>query len=104
MSKTEYGYIEGNLEITSIEEDNRKIIMIHGDPEGLFSFGEILIRLSKQDQNKFSGLPIGAREHIHMLPNNQLSKTSKETIIGRLDAKGTGKFPSSYKKKHKQNK
>jgi len=101
MSKTDYGYIEGNLEITTIEEDNKTKIIIHGDPEGLFSLGEILIRLSKQDQNEFPGLPIGAREHIHMIPNNHLSKTSKETIIGRLDAKGTGKFPTAYKKKIK---
>ncbi len=99
MNKTNYGSIEGNLEIKFIEENNKKMIMIYGDPIGLSSFGNLLIRLSQQNQNEFIGMPTGEREHIHIYPNFQLSKSSSETIIGRLDAKGTGKFPPNFKKK-----
>jgi hypothetical protein len=37
-------------------------------------------------------LPVGAREHPHLRPNIELSKSSNNVIIGRLDAKGTGEF------------
>ncbi|HWB92696.1 MAG TPA: hypothetical protein VG605_12620 [Puia sp.] len=71
-------------------------ILIHGDPEGLRSLAKILINLADANQNDIADLPIGAREHIHLQPNYDLSNSSEEVIIGRLDAKGTGAFYPRY--------
>ena len=78
-------------EITKWQE-----IIIHGDPEGLRSFAKLLMRLADLNQDDITGLPIGAREHIHLRPNLELSKSSIELIVGRLDAKGTGAFYDRY--------
>lgn len=74
-------------------------ILIHGDPEGLKSFANLLIKLADTNQDDIDGLPIGAREHIHLSPKVDLSNSSEEVIVGRLDAKGTGSFYDSYIKK-----
>ena len=73
-----------------------KEILIHGDPEGLISFAKLLIRLAELRQDNKADLPLGAREHIHLRPNIDLSKSSIEVIVGRLDAKGSGGFYNSY--------
>jgi hypothetical protein len=71
-------------------------ILIHGDPEGLRSLATILLELADTDQNEIIDLPIGAREHIHLRPKYDLSNSSEELIVGRLDAKGTGTFYDRY--------
>ena len=71
-------------------------ILIHGDPEGLRSLATILLKLADTDQNDVLDLPIGAREHIHLRPKFDLSNSSDELIVGRLDAKGTGAFYDRY--------
>ena len=69
-------------------------VFIHGNPEGLKSFAKLLLELAelKQEDVEDKYLPIGAREHFHLRPGIELSKSSIEVIVGRLDAKGTGKF------------
>lgn len=71
-------------------------ILIHGDPEGLKSLAKLLIRIADLNQNDITDLPIGAREHIHLRPGIDMSKSSVEVIVGRLDAKGTGAFYDRY--------
>jgi hypothetical protein len=82
---------ENNGEITTWQK-----ILIHGDPEGLRSLATLLLKLADTDQNDSADLPIGAREHIHLLPIYNLSSSSEEVIVGRLDAKGTGEFYARY--------
>lgn len=101
--------INGHLEIKIIENEDEfegKVekwneILIHGDPEGLKSFAKQLIYLSElnQDQVDDKYLPNGSREHLHLQPNIELSKSSTATIIGRLDSKGKKEFFSSYEPK-----
>jgi uncharacterized protein YdeI (YjbR/CyaY-like superfamily) len=67
-------------------------VMIHGDPEGLRSLAKLLMKMADLDQEKRTDLPTGAREHYHLRPGWELSKSSVDTIVGRLDAKGTGRF------------
>jgi hypothetical protein len=74
-------------------------VLIHGDPEGLRSFGKLLIKLANLDQENRPDLPIGAKEHYHLQPNLELSKNSVTAIVGRLDAKGTGCFYDGYRAK-----
>ena len=74
-------------------------ILIHGDPEGLKSFANLLLNIADRDQEKNAKLPIGAREHEHLRPNIDLSKSSLEVIVGRLDAKGNGVFYDRYEPK-----
>ena len=96
--------ITGHLEIRVIEKEdefegertNWKEVLIHGDPKGLKSFANLLLKIADLNQEESGNLPIGAREHHHLRPNIELSKKSDETIVGRLDAKGTGAFPSYY--------
>src|SRR4051812_6163439 len=70
-------------------------VLIHGDPEGLRSLATLLIKIADTDQDK-SPMPAGAREHIHLRPDRDLSKSSEQVIIGRLDAKGSGDFYKRY--------
>ena len=98
--------ISGHLDIFVTENkdelDGEKIkwkeILIHGDPEGLKSFARLLIKLADTNQDDIDGLPVGAREHVHLRPKFDLSDSSEEVIVGRLDAKGTGLPYDRYKK------
>lgn len=98
--KTPKSEISGNLDIFISENENEfegeivkwKEILIHGDSEGLKSLAKLLINLAELNQDEKTDLPIGAREHIHLQPNFDLSKSSVEVIVGRLDAKGTNEF------------
>jgi hypothetical protein len=74
-------------------------ILIHGDPEGLRSFAKLLINLADRNQEKNTELPIGARDHIHLRSNRELSKSSLDVIVGRLDSKGNGDFYDRFKPK-----
>jgi len=96
--------IKGHLDIKIIEEsdefegelENWKEILIHGDPDGLRSLADILIKIADLNQDEKSDLPIGAREHIHLRPELDLSKNSNQVIVGRIDAKGTGLFYADF--------
>jgi hypothetical protein len=78
-------------EITKWQE-----ILIHGDPDGLRSFAKLLIKLADSNQDDIKDLPIGASDHIHLRPNIDLSKSSVDVIVGRIDAKGSGDFYDRY--------
>ncbi len=96
--------ITGNLDIFVIENEDEldgdkmqwKQVLIHGDPEGLRSFAQLLIKLADLKQDDVDKLPVGAREHIHLQPKFDLSNSSEMVIVGRLDAKGTGAFYDRY--------
>ncbi|MBW6480412.1 MAG: hypothetical protein K0B37_13375 [Bacteroidales bacterium] len=104
--------IDGHLDIIVIENEDEfdgniekwNEILIHGDSQGLKSFANQLIYLAELDQEKVEDkyLPNGAREHLHLRPNFELSKSSTETIIGRLDSKGKKEFPINYITKDKR--
>jgi hypothetical protein len=96
--QTKGNEIQGDLDIFishNEEENDGEIkkwddILIHGNPEGLKSLAKLLIEIAelKQEQVEDKFLPIGAREHYHLRPGIELSKSSNEVIVGRLDAKG----------------
>lgn len=98
--------IEGELDIfVSHNEDDEdgeitkwNEILLHGNPEGLRSLAKLLIEIADLNQEEVENkyLPIGAREHFHLTPNIELSKSSDRVIVGRLDAKGTGSFYDRY--------
>ena len=101
--------ITGNLDIFIVQNEDRydgeiirsQDILIHGDPEGLKSLATLLIKIADTNQNDIASLPVGAREHIHLRPKYDISKSSEQVIIGRLDAKGTGVFYDRYIPKNK---
>jgi hypothetical protein len=78
------------------EKETWKEIQIHGDPEGLKSLARLLMKLADTDLDKIDRLPIGAREHTSLRPKFDLSNSSEVVIVGRLDAKGTGRFYDRY--------
>jgi hypothetical protein len=94
--------IKGDLDIFVFhneDEENGVItkwdeVLIHGNPEGLKSLAKLILEIAELNQEKVKDkyLPIGAREHYHLTPNIELSKSSNSVIIGRLDAKGTGAY------------
>jgi len=96
--------ITGQLDIFVANEEDEwegeiekwQDVIIHGDPEGLKSLARLLTRIADLNQEEIADLPIGAREHVHLRPKLELSKSSVEVIIGRLDAKGTGAYYDSY--------
>lgn len=71
-------------------------VLIHGYPEGLRSFAKLLMKIAGLNQEDQTDFPIGAREHYHLQPNLELGKSSVEAILGRLNAKGTGRFYDGY--------
>jgi hypothetical protein len=77
-------------------------ILIHGDPEGLKSLARLLTRIADLNQDDNADLPNGAREHVHLRPNIDISKSSVQVIVGRIDAKGTGEFYNRYIPKSKK--
>lgn len=101
------GEIEGDLDIfvskINENENDGDIIYIHGNPEGLKSFAKLLLEIAElnQDEVEDKYLPQGGREHYHLRPKFELSISSTEVIVGRLDAKGTGKFYDRYFPKDK---
>lgn len=104
--QTKGNEIQGELDIfISHNEDEfegettcRDEVLIHGNPEGLKSLAKLLLELAelKQEDVEDEYLPIGAREHYHLRPGIELSKSSIEVIVGRLDAKGTGNFYNRF--------
>lgn len=96
--------ITGNLDIFIVENEESfdgettkwQDVLIHGDPEGLRSLAAVLIKLANTNQADIAGLPDGAREHVHLIPKLDLSNSSENVIVGRLDAKGTGDFYDRY--------
>jgi hypothetical protein len=102
--------IEGELDIfISHNEDDAEItkwdeVLIHGNPEGLKSLAKLLIEIAEFNQEEVEDkyLPIGAREHYHLKPGIELSKSSVQVIIGRLDAKGTRDFYTRFIPKDKK--
>jgi hypothetical protein len=71
-------------------------VLIHGDPEGLRSFAKLWVKIADLNQDIMPDLPTGAREHYHLRTNLELSKSSVQVIIGRIDAKGTGLLYDRY--------
>jgi hypothetical protein len=100
------GEIEGELEIAIAHNESEHDgvlekwdeVLIHGNPQGLKSLAKLLLEIAELNQEEVEDkyLPHGAREHYHLNPNIDLSKSSNSTIIGRLDAKGTGMFFARY--------
>ena len=110
--QTKGNEIQGELDIfishNEDENDGEKTtwdeILIHGNPEGLRSFAKLLLEIADLNQENIEDkdLPIGAREHYHLRPGIELSKSSNEVIVGRLDAKGTLHFYDRYISKDKK--
>jgi len=98
------GEIKGHLDIIVTDNEDEfegeitkwQEVLIHGDPEGLRSFAKLLIKIADLNQDSQTDLPVGAREHYHLRPNLESGKSSVQTIVGRLDAKGTGHFYDRY--------
>lgn len=96
--------IKGHLDIFVADNEDEfqgeklewQEVLIHGDPDGLRSLGELLIKMAGLNQNDVTDLPTGAREHIHLQSDHDLSKISVAVIVGRIDAKGTGDFYDRY--------
>lgn len=87
-------FISHKVDEVDAENIESNEVLIHGNPEGLRSLAKLLIDIAdlNQEQTDDKLLPVGAREHFHLRPNIELSKSSIEVIVGRLDAKGTGSF------------
>ena len=104
--------IKGELDIFvshNEDEEDGKItkwdeVLIHGNSEGLKSLAKLLIEIAELNQEEVEDkyMPIGAREHYHLTPNIELSKSSVQVIVGRLDAKGTGAFYERFISKKKE--
>ena len=104
--------IKGELDIFvshNEDEEDGKItkwdeVLIHGNSEGLKSLAKLLIEIAELNQEEVEDkyMPIGAREHYHLTPNIELSKSSVQVIVGRLDAKVTGEFYERFISKKKE--
>lgn len=73
-------------------------ILIHGNPDGLKSLAKLLLEIAELDQEAVDDkyLPVGAREHYLLRPGFELSASSDQVVVGRIDAKTTGEFYARY--------
>lgn len=85
----------GNLWVNHTENPEVRYVSIYGDPEGLGSFGELLIAVADVDQSQLPerNLSLGGRHHLHILAGAHIHPQSMNAVIGRLDAAKTGEFP-----------
>jgi hypothetical protein len=80
-----------------IREGRELAVRIVGDPEGLRSFGELLISLANADPET-SRVPVGERDHTNLHPkadfgySGALGAGSCEVEVCRADAAGTGEI------------
>jgi len=90
--------LDDDGEITTWDE-----VLIHGNPEGLKSLARLLLEIAELNQEVVEDkyIPNGAREHYHLRPGIELSRSSINVVVGRLDAKGTGEFYDSFISKDK---
>ncbi len=88
--------LDGHLDIYIANVAARNEIFINGDPEGLRSLSNFLLKMANIIEEDDQELLIGDREHIALHPNFDLSKSSDELTIGRLEAKLTGNFYERY--------
>lgn len=102
--------LKGNLDffVSNCDDDSEakmttwNEILIHGDPEGLKSFANLLQEIANIDQENINNqeLPIGERVHIKLRPGIELSKSSDEVVVGRLDGKTSGEFNRRFFSKY----
>lgn len=73
-------------------------VSIHGNPAGLSSLAKLLLEIAELNQEEVDDkdLPAGAREHYQLRPGIELSKSSDQILVGRIDAKATGAFYQRY--------
>jgi len=84
--------IDGIVEISR----HRYGVLISGDPSGLSQLARLILWLAKVDQSQCDTMPDGERIHVHLYPGRQLTPSSVDVEVSRLDAKGTGAFPARY--------
>ena len=89
-------FVTDNKDEFEGETETCQSILVHGDPDGLRSFARLLTKIADLNQDDITSLPIGAREHFHLRPGIDISKSSVEVIVGRIDAKGTNLFYDRY--------
>lgn len=88
----------GNVEISNQSDG----IFIGGDPDGLRSLAALLLYLAECHEHPGFLMPRGSWCHVHLYAQhtverlNSLTPLSVDTMITRLDAKGTGRFPEKY--------
>lgn len=98
--------IEGILDIfvsrNEAEENGELVswneVLIHGNPAGLKSLAKLLLEIAELNQAEVADkyLPVGAREHYQLRPGIELSNSSDQVVVGRIDAKVTGDFYERY--------
>jgi hypothetical protein len=86
----------GRICIYTRADDGPVRVEIWGDPEGLRYFAAVLNWLADFDQAKNSD-PAGTREHLHLMPGEQIDVQSCFVGVSRADAKGTGELPKFMK-------
>lgn len=75
--------LTGNISIT----DEKGKVIIAGDPEGLRSLGRLLTWLGDADQEEWPYLKPGGHAHVHLYPKDDMSESSLQVELMRLDAK-----------------
>jgi hypothetical protein len=106
FKQTKGNEIEGDLDIFvshNEAEENGAIVTwnevsIHGNPAGLKSLAKLLLEIAELNQEEVADkyLPAGTREHYQLRPGIELSNSSDQVLVGRLDAKTTGAFYERY--------
>jgi hypothetical protein len=99
---TGYPRIKGQVEIST----SRNGVFVGGDPDGLRSLAQLLTWIADVDQEALGTQPDGERFHVHLharIPGiSCLTDFSVETQLCRLDAKGTGEFPTKYVRRQRR--
>jgi len=89
---------KGRLVVRHAEDNDGRVVIIYGDPDGLRSFGELLIAEANLDQKQFpqDNMPWDTGHHLHLYPGTHIHPQSIEVIVQRLDGQKTGATPDWF--------
>lgn len=84
----------GRLLVFHCQDQSYRAVGIYGDPDGLRSFGKLLIAEGDLDQTQFPGgnLPDSEGHHLQVEPSVCIHPQSIPVVLGRLDTKVTGEM------------
>lgn len=82
--------IVGELEVSVYTDHEQKsIVSVYGDPEGLRSLAAVLSTLADLNQQRvpLCNLPVGEGFHLSLASQRGLSDSSLQIDLGRLDSR-----------------
>jgi hypothetical protein len=91
----------GTLVVQQAQDSDGQLVILHGDSQGLRSFGELLMALAELDQTKSPPNDpnwAGVGMSVHLRPGLHIHPQSLQVVVMRLDGRKTARLPDWFRK------